>query len=296
MKLNSSSRVKMKVPQLLKWVGNKHRFADIIVNNMPETFNTYIEPFLGSGAVLGTLAAANYNSLFQRYKSAIGGDVLPFLIEIFEGVKNDPNKLIAHYRDSIDAYNIDRDNKYLEIRDNFNKNFNALDFAVLSRTCYSGIIRFRKSDGYMSTPIGPHKPITPDSFEERVMIWHELVKDVTFINKDFREVMSLAKSGDLVYCDPPYTHSQSILYGAQGFKIDDLWDKIYECKQKGVQVMLSINGKKKSKTEDISVKAPIGLFEREIYVDCGISMINRLQKSGENMDNEEVHDRLLFTW
>ncbi|MNW66518.1 hypothetical protein D3C74_449960 [compost metagenome] len=60
--------------------------------------------------------------------------------------------------------------------------------------------------------------------------------------------------------------------------------------------MLSINGTKKSSQEDISVQAPDGLFERTIMVNCGISMVNRLQRSGEIMENENVHDRLLLTW
>src|SRR5690606_31528719 len=122
-------------------------------------------------------------------------------------------------------------------------------------------------------------------FAARVRIWNNLVKNVTFMHKDFREVMAMAGEGDLVYCDPPYTHSQSILYGSQTFKIEDLWDAIYACKKRGAKVMLSINGKKKSEREDISVRAPEGLFERGTYVNCGISMINRLQRAGEEMIN-----------
>ncbi|WP_432776272.1 DNA adenine methylase [Brevibacillus gelatini] len=284
------------VPQLLKWVGNKHRFAEEIVSYMPEKIDTYIEPFLGSGAVLGKLAAEKQNSLFPRYNQAIGGDILPFLIGIFEYVKNDPDTLIRHYETCIKDFNANREQKYLEIRERFNRTFNALDFAVLTRTCYSGVVRFRKSDGYMSTPIGPHKPIPPEAFARRVEIWHQLVKEVTFLHKDFREVMELAGEGDLVYCDPPYTHSQSILYGSQTFRIEDLWEAIYACKQRGAKVMLSINGQKKSKSEDIGVKPPDGLFARSIVINCGISMINRLQRVGEEMVNEDVHDRLLLTW
>ncbi len=284
------------VPQLLKWIGNKHRFAEEIVSYMPEEIHTYVEPFLGSGAVLGKLAAENRNSLFPRYKQAIGGDILPFLIGIFEYVKNDPDTLVRHYEACIKDYNDNREQKYLEIRERFNQTFNALDFAVLTRTCYSGVVRFRKSDGYMSTPIGPHKPIPPEAFAKRVEIWHQLVKEVTFMHKDFREVMGLAGEGDLVYCDPPYTHSQSILYGSQTFRIEDLWDAIYACKKRGAKVMLSINGKKKSKAEDIGVQPPAGLFARSILVNCGISMINRLQRAGEEMVNEDVHDKLFLTW
>lgn len=47
-----------------------------------------------------------------------------------------------------------------------------------------------------------------------------------FDTADYREAMSRAKKGDLVYCDPPYTHSQPIIYGAQDFSIVGLWDAI----------------------------------------------------------------------
>lgn len=287
---------KSSVPQLLKWVGNKHRFAEEIVSYMPEKIDTYIEPFLGSGAVLATLLDMNQNSLFKMFDQAIGSDVMTELIGIFQCVQNDPDEIVEHYRKCIINYNDNREEEYLKIRERFNQHRDPLDFAVLSRTCYSGIIRFRKSDGYMSTPIGPHKPIPPEAFEERVRIWHQLLQGVTFLNADFRETMQMAKAGDLIYCDPPYTHSQAILYGAQTFRIEDLWEEIASCKARGAKVMLSINGRKKSGSEDISVNPPEGLFERHIAVNCGTSMINRLQKAGEMMVGETVQDALFLTW
>ena len=291
------SQLKADVPQLLKWIGNKHRFSKEIVSYMPEGINTYYEPFLGSGAVLATLANMNQDSLIRKFDRAVGSDILPFLIDIFNFVKEDPDTLIEHYRNCITNYTENREQNYLEIRDRFNQDFNALDFAVLVRTCYSGIVRFRKRDGYMSTPIGPHNPIKPDTFESRVRIWHNLFNDdVEFLNRDFREVMDMAGEGDLVYCDPPYTHSQSILYGAQEFNIEVLWQKIAECKDRGAKVILSINGTKRSGQEDISIEAPEGLFERGIFVNCGPSMINRLQRVGQRMEDEIVHDSLFFTW
>lgn len=182
------------------------------------------------------------------------------------------------------------------IRDRFNSDKNCLDFCLLTRTCYSGIVRFRKKDGFMSTPKGPHKPISPESFRERVYQWHNLVQNVDFDTADYREAMSRAKKGDLVYCDPPYTHSQSIIYGAQDFSIDGLWDAIADCKSRGVYVALSINGYRKSKSKNISPQPPDGVFAREIIVNCGTSMIDRLQQKNHSMPNDIVHDKLLLTW
>ncbi|MEB6285234.1 MULTISPECIES: DNA adenine methylase [Staphylococcus] len=291
------TKYKNSVPQLLKWIGNKHRFAEEIVSYMPDHINTYYEPFLGSGAVLATLSSISENSLFPKYDKAIASDILPFLIDIFNIVQSNPYLLINYYQEHITNFNDNREANYLEIRNRFNRDYNALDFALLVRTCYSGIVRFRKSDGYMSTPIGPHNPISPSNFEKRVLTWNRLLQNnIEFKHANYLETMRLAKEGDLIYCDPPYTHSQSIIYGAQNFKIEELWHEIEKCKNKGVKVMLSINGKKKSGLKDISIPAPKGLFERSVFVNCGPSMINRLQRQGQTMNDEIVHDSLFFTW
>ena len=215
---------------------------------------------------------------------------------IFNIVKNEPDKLVAYYSREIKEYYKDPISHYEIIRDRFNQNHNGFDFCLLSRTCYSGVIRFRKADGYMSTPRGPHKPISPDTFRRRVQLWTELIQKADFSAASFDEAMSKPQKGDVVYCDPPYTHSQGIIYGAQNFNITDLWDKIAECKERGAYVMLSINGTRESQAKDISVQIPDGLFVRELLVNCGTSMIDRLQNSGREMENEIVHDKLLLTW
>lgn len=285
-----------KVPALLKWIGNKQRFAETIISYMPEQFNDYYEPFLGSGAVMAQLLYNRGKVGIPVFKQTHASDILPFLIDIFKLVKDDPDKIKAHYAKHIEEYYKDPASKYDEIRDRFNQDHNALDFCLLSRTCYSGIVRFRKADGYMSTPKGPHKPISPEEFSSRVDLWHSLIKDTSFETMSFEKCMDMAQAGDVIYCDPPYTHSQNIIYGAQSFNIETLFTKIEECKSRGVHVMLSINGTRESSKKDISVTPPSGLFEREIVVNCGTSMIDRLQNAGQTMNNEVVHDKLLLTW
>lgn len=284
------------VPALLKWIGNKQRFAETIISYMPETFNNYYEPFLGSGAVLAELLHMDATCLFPHFQHAYGSDILPFLIDIFEITKEKPDDLIRYYRSEITEYYENPESKYREIQTRFNKNHNAYDFCLLSRTCYSGVIRFRKADGYMSTPRGPHKPIQPETFEKRVGQWHELLQKATFSCQSFTEMMEYPQQGDVVYCDPPYTHSQSIIYGAQDFEIEALWKKIDECKNRGAKVILSINGMKNSQKTDISITPPEGLFERKLLVNCGTSMIDRLQNNGKEMKNKNVDDQLLLTW
>lgn len=284
------------VPALLKWIGNKQRFASTIVSYMPDSFQNYYEPFLGSGAVLGELLQQDATAMYPHFNKAFASDILPFLVDIFQTVKDNPQELIDYYAKEIEVYYSNPVNQYEEIRDRFNLSHNGFDFCLLSRTCYSGIIRFRKSDGYMSTPRGPHNPISPKTFAKRVTLWSDLVQKANFSVASFWDSMELPAEGDVVYCDPPYTHSQSIIYGAQDFCIEQLWQRIAECKNRGAYVMLSINGMRESKKKDISIDFPEGLFEREILIDCGTSMIDRLQNQGREMIGEKVHDKLLLTW
>lgn len=279
------------IPALLKWIGNKQRSANTIVSYMPEEFRNYYEPFLGSGAVMAELLSSD-----KKILHAYGSDILPFLIEVFELIKYEPERLTEYYEREIYEYYENPVEKYNQIRDRFNKKHNPYDFLLLSRTCYSGIIRFRKADGYMSTPRGPHKPISPDTFERRALLWNNLLQQASFRCESYTDAMDRAGEGDVIYCDPPYTHSQSIIYGAQAFDINVLFEKIAECRARGVKVILSINGMRESRKKDISVTPPEGLFERRLLINCGTSMIDRLQNTGREMKNKKVDDQLLLTW
>jgi len=273
---------------LLKWVGNKYRMAEEIASYFPEEFGTVYDVFLGGGAVLATVAP----------KAGVGSDVFPPLVQIWTTLKSDPEKVkrwyVTRYRKYVNA--TDRREEYERVKAAYNAKPNGADLLFLCRTCYAGIVRFRKKDGYMSTPIGPHNPIPPEAFANRVDDWHRRLSNCAFLQADFAEVMQRAKPGDVVYCDPPYTHSQAILYGAQGFELRRLCKAIEDCKRRGVYVLLSIDGTKKSGAKDCHLWLPRGLFEREIFINVGRSMLRRLQMTGETLEGEVVADRLLLTY
>lgn len=273
--------------QLLKWVGNKQRFAHEIISSFPGKFGTYFEPFLGTGAVLATLVPQN----------ALGSDTCKPLMEIWQTLKESPETIKRWYserwhimmsRDKVKGYN--------QIRDTYNAKPNGADLLFLSRSCYGGVIRFRQADGYISTPCGIHTPISPKEFARRVDGWHHRIAKVTFALMEYEEAMEMANPGDLIYCDPPYSFSQSILYGGQTFSLENLLRIISRCKSREVYVVLSIDGTKRSGNMICNLPIPNDLFKREILVNCGRSMLKRFQMNGKTLETELVADRLLLTY
>ncbi len=254
--------------QLLKWIGNKQRFAERITSFFPSRFGCYYEPFLGSGAVLATLAPTK----------AVASDVFAPLIEIWQALREQPETLKGWYQERYELFTAgEKVAGYERIKADYNARPNGADLVFLCRACYGGVVRFRKRDGYMSTPCGTHFPIPPESFFKRVDDWRQRVAGAEFLCRDYRAAFAEAHTGDLIYCDPPYTHSQTILYGAQSFRWSDLLTAVAAAKTRGVHVAVSIDGVKKSGGDDCAIPAPRGLFEQEIFLDGGRSMLRRFQ-------------------
>ncbi len=272
--------------QLLKWIGNKQRFAHEIISYFPARFGTYHEPFLGSGAVLGVLAP----------ERAQASDSFAPLIGIWQALREDPEIIKTWYRDRwIESQAGDKITQYEAIKARYNAQNNPADFLFLTRAAYGGVVRFRKKDGYMSTPVGAHRPIHYEKFAKRVDAWAARVQGAEFFHREFTDSLNRARDGDVVYCDPPYSHSQAILYGAQGFDLDDLFRGIERAKSRGAFVALSLDGSKKSGALSCAYEFPKSLFTRQVPVNCGRSMLKRFQMEGQSLEGEVVTDRLLLT-
>lgn len=281
----SDHGVKKPKGQLMKWVGNKYKFAEQIASIFPEKYNNYFEPFVGTGAVLATVSP----------EKAYACDTLSPLIHLWRLIQEEPEEVLLFYSKSYESFKKDKKGTYEKTKNRFNKSKHGLDLLMLSRSCYGGVVRFTK-EGEMSTPVGVHNLISPESFEKRFWEWRDRVKNVKFIDSSFENLFDMAEEGDLIYCDPPYVDSQKILYGAQSFSLKHLYEKIEEAKNKGVFVVLSIDGIKKSGKNNVKINPPEDLFKREFFVDRGFDMLRRFQMNGDSMEKELVKDRLLLTW
>jgi len=112
--------------------------ASEIARYFPTTFNRFFEPFLGSGAMMATVAP----------NSGIGTDVFEPLIDIWNQLSQNPGVLVDRYRQRRKLVtSLGKEKAYERIRQSFNDSANGADLLFLSRACYGGIVRFRQSDG-----------------------------------------------------------------------------------------------------------------------------------------------------
>jgi len=99
-----------KLRPLIKYIGNKHKYATLICAHFPDRCRTYFEPFLGSGAILGHLAP----------RRAVAADTLRPLIDFWRLVKDRPRELALSYAENHRAFLRDRDGTYAMIKARFN--------------------------------------------------------------------------------------------------------------------------------------------------------------------------------
>ena len=126
-------------------IGKTGIIAHKIASFFPTDIRTYIEPFLGSGAVLAAL----------QPPKAMGSDACGPLIEIWQCLHDDPRQLVGWYRSRYREYQeFGRTEGYERIKARYNSAPNGADLLFICRSCYGGVVRFRKADGYISTPCG----------------------------------------------------------------------------------------------------------------------------------------------
>lgn len=175
----------------LRWAGSKRLLLPQLVNALPESFGSYYEPFLGSGALYFLL----------RPKKAVLNDTCRELVDTFGAVRRDVDKVIRSLR----PLKPNRDMFY-QIRSNRSRNAytRAAEFIYLNKTCWNGLYRVN-SKGQFNVPYG--RPKTDAIVDEaNIRSCSKLLRraDVQLQSGDFAVSVASAGEGDLVFLDPPY--------------------------------------------------------------------------------------------
>ncbi|MGS1119779.1 DNA adenine methylase [Rhodanobacter sp. UC4436_H3] len=189
--LNETPAGGVKILPFLKWAGGKRWLMPTARLLVQQRFNTYYEPFLGSGAMYFALRPA----------MAVLSDSNEDLMNTYAAIRADWRavymELKRHHRNHSPEY-------YYRVRASLPRTAHtrAARFIYLNRTCWNGLYRVNR-DGVFNTPVGSKKHVVleTDDFE----LVSSILESAVLANGDFEKIINMAGDGDLVFADPPYT-------------------------------------------------------------------------------------------
>jgi DNA adenine methylase len=233
----------MAIKTPLKWVGSKVRIMPQLRNHLQEG-KRLVEPFAGSCAVM-------MNTDYDEYLIA---DLNPDLVNLYKVMAYQTDAFLNELEILFSAGALGEQESravyYYAVRDAFNLSGKAFGsesveaaarFMYLNRHGFNGLCRYNRR-GQFNVPFGKYK--TNYFPLKEVRAFAEKAKRATFITAHYSETLSLIRSGDVVYCDPPYlTESGNFTsYTDSGFSHLDqgrLARKLRRLAERGIDVVVS---------------------------------------------------------
>ena len=223
-----SERDKVKLKPLIKWSGGKTDEINKFKEYIPDKYDTYLEPFIGGGAVYFYLSP----------KKAVISDVHPELIDLYKAVKNKKSKEIYKFMEK----HPNEEKIYYEIRDKMEiKSYldSAKRFYYQRKTCFRGMLRYNNS-GKFNIPFGRYKTYNYENLKD--IRYEKLLSNTEIECKDFSYIFeNYNNSNNFMFLDPPYG-SEFTNYGYCSFGKDE-HKSLAECFKKTKIKCLMIIGK-----------------------------------------------------
>lgn len=195
-----------------KWAGGKTQLINVIEKALPKAVYknnfTYIEPFVGSGAVLFWML-----NNFPKLQKAVINDINEDLINTYKTIASRPKELISILETLQNEYHRlegqDEAKKeyYYQKRDLYNKRKEAQSgqaalIIFLNRTCFNGLYRVNRKNEY-NVPMGSYKrPTICD--KENILAVSQALQKVDILCGDYEKTLYHADNKTLFYFDPPY--------------------------------------------------------------------------------------------
>ena len=175
----------------LKWAGGKTQMIAEIHRFLPNSFNKYIEPFIGGGAV--------YFSL--NHPKSIIADLNEELIITYQQIKDnvyDVIEILETFENTEQFYYKIRsaDSKTLTVHER------AARLIYLNKTCFNGLFRVNKK-GNFNVPFGKRE----GSFFNKINLLNasRYLQNAQIDYADYKLTLNkYARKGDFVFLDPPY--------------------------------------------------------------------------------------------
>lgn len=286
----------------IKWAGGKTQLLPEIRKYYPfsDEIDTYIEPFVGGGAVLFDIL--NTYSLNKVYI----GDINPKLINTYNVVQKNTDQLInllSHYQTKYNQLSPENRQKYYENQRNLYNTFKtplsinekiecAALMIFLNKTCFNGLYRVNKA-GDFNVPHGKYKtPLICDT--ENLKQCSEKLKNVKIICMDYKQSIDYVDNHTFIYLDPPYRPlSQTSAFTAYtNYKFDDKEQMLLkwfldDVERKGGKFLLSNSDPKNYDSTDD--------FFDDLYSDYRITRIKSARAINSNGQNRGKISELLIT-
>lgn len=216
----------------LKWAGGKRWFIDRHRHLFPPVFDTYHEPFLGSGAIFFALNPTK----------GMLSDLNPDLVNAYNVIKNDWKDLIENLKKHQENHCLDY---YYKIREQILRNpiNRAAQFIYLNRTCWNGLYRVNLK-GKFNVPIGTKTSVILNTDDFKSM--SRILQKVSIESLDFETAVNKACEKDFIFIDPPYTVKHNFngftKYNERLFSWNDqvrLRDAVLRAVSRGVKVLIT---------------------------------------------------------
>lgn len=196
----------------LKWAGGKTQLISeierVIPNEIKKSKFTYVEPFVGSGAILFWML-----NNFPKMEKAVINDINGDLINTYKTIASNPKELISileilqYEYHSLDLKPEEKKEYYYQKRETYNRreieqSGQAALFIFLNRTCFNGLYRVNKNNGF-NVPMGSYKtPMICDA--KNIFSVSNALQKVEILCGDYEETLDFASDNTLFYFDPPY--------------------------------------------------------------------------------------------
>lgn len=196
----------------LKWAGGKTQLIQDIERTLPSEITnkkfTYIEPFVGSGAVLFWML-----NNFPKLEKAVINDINEDLINTYKTIASNPKELISIleiFQNEFHNLEGSEDKKklyYYQKRELYNtrkeeQTGQAALFIFLNRTCFNGLYRVN-SKNLFNVPMGGYKKPTICD-KENILAVSKVLQKVEVLNGDYEQTLNYTSENSLFYFDPPY--------------------------------------------------------------------------------------------
>ena len=271
----------MKTKPFLRWPGGKAKLMPLLRKRMPEHIGTYVEPFVGGGALF-------YDTCPTQ---AVLNDANFKLVNLYINVRDHKDELVANLTSYELEYNSlngieAKQDFYYQTRSEFNADFktnytarDAAQLVFINKTCFNGLYR-ENAAGEFNAAFG--KRMTVKLYdEENLDSCSKALQDVVLMDGDFEVACRNLTAGDFVYFDPPY-HSTFNGYQKGGFSEDDqvrLHDLFQRLTNAGVQCMVS-----NSNTT----------FIRSLYAGYNMEVVQAMRMINRN-GNDRKGEELIIT-